>query len=88
MAKATIVVANFEDAEDTAGFHEVIAGLAAIAGETAFSEARALKLPKVFANEQAVILLQPDGSRKVISTAVEEKHGAYFQRFPLEQCQK
>ena len=88
MAKSTVFNSYSFDAEETADFHQLITELAAIAGETAYSEAQALRLPKVFATAQDVILEQPDGSRKVLSTAAAEKHGAYFQPFTPGQWRK
>ena len=81
MAKPSIFISYSADAEESVNFHQLITELAAIAGESAFSEAQALKLPKVFATTDQVILQQPDGSKEILVTAAAERHGAYFQRF-------
>lgn len=81
MGKPSIFISYSADAEESSNFHQFITELAAIAGESAFSEAQALKLPKVFATADQVILQQPDGSKKILATAAAERQKAYFQRF-------
>ena len=72
---------SFEDEENVARFHKILAELAAVAGQAAFSEANALDLPKVFATNDTVILENKDGSTSIIGRASEEKRGSYFKRF-------
>jgi hypothetical protein len=88
MARPNIFISHSLDLEESADFHEILEELAAIAGETAFSESQALQLPKVFATQQEIILQDPDGSQKVLSTAAAEKHDAFFQPFTPETWRK
>ena len=83
MANPSMFISYSADAEESPNFHQFITELAAIAGESAFSEAKALKLPKIFATADEVILQQPDGSQEVLVTAIAERHGTYFQRFTI-----
>lgn len=81
MAKPSVFISYEGDAEESPNFHQFITELAAVAGESAFSEAQALRLPKVFATTDHVILQQPDGTKEILVTAMSEQHTAYFQRF-------
>ena len=67
--------------EDKAGFKKLITQLAAMAGEAAYSEAKALHLPKIFATTNEIIVQQADGTQTIIATAIGEHHGPFFQKF-------
>lgn len=55
--------------------------LAAAAGKAAYSEAKAVGIPKVFATEKFIIVETADGKREVISTAAAENKEAYFLKY-------
>ena len=58
-----------------------LVNLLAAAGKAAYSEAKVVGLPKIFATEQEIILETSDGKQKVISTASREGKDAFFKKF-------
>lgn len=79
-ACAKIGSRDFSDAEDHPDFLDLLQKLGRITGLKAAAEAKAAGLRQVFARDNKIIRLYPDGSEEVLTTAEEEgiEGGTYF----------
>jgi hypothetical protein len=72
---------DFSAVEDSSNAVAIIGSIAAAAGKSAASEARALGMPKVYASATKVIMETADGKKTVIDTADNIPGKKYFKKY-------
>lgn len=68
MRRKVYISYNFSDIEDSPDAFKIIKELGSNAGKSAAAEAKAAKLPRIFARDNQIIMIDPNGHEQVVTT--------------------